>query len=99
MEDSDIIRTIHFIAGTDHDLNKPHSHDNVHGHKHDHSSPGPWVDMEAKRIDLQGEIRQIRLGRIERMKFSFAWADYYHDEKGDGKTYISDNELKYKKEK
>ncbi|SUU37673.1 iron-regulated outer membrane protein [Actinobacillus seminis] len=36
-----MIRTIHFHCGTDHDLNKPHSHDNVYRHKHDHSSPGP----------------------------------------------------------
>ncbi|SUB32805.1 iron-regulated outer membrane protein [[Pasteurella] mairii] len=91
MEDSDVIDTIHFHCGTDYDLAKPHSHDNVYGHQHDHSSPGPWVDMEAKRIDLQGEIRQPFKG-IERMKFSFAWADYYHDEKGDGKAYISPND-------
>ncbi|PJG83101.1 TonB-dependent receptor [Caviibacterium pharyngocola] len=101
MDDSDLISTIHFHCGTEVDSAKPHSHDNVYGHQHDHSSPGPWVDLISKRVDLKGEIKNP-LKAIERMKFSLAYADYYHDEKGDGKAYISPNDnesLKARKQK
>ncbi|MDO5058866.1 MAG: TonB-dependent receptor [Neisseria sp.] len=89
MDDYDILTSFHNAhCGTEHDSNAPHSHDNVYGHKHDHSGRGPWVDMVSKRLDIRGEWRQPFQG-VDKFKFAFARADYHHDEIDDGKAYIS----------
>lgn len=91
MEDADFKKNFHFHCGTEHDANAAHSHDNVYGHVHDHSTPGPWVAMRSKRYDLRGEWHKPFAG-IDKIKTSLAYADYYHDERSDGKVYISPND-------
>lgn len=49
----------------------------------DHTHDTPWIDMTSKRIDVRGQWQQPIQG-IERLKFSFTHADYYHDEKDPG---------------
>lgn len=96
MEDEDIIDNLHFHCGTDLSDEK-HSHDNVYGHKHNASTPGPVIDMRSKRYDLRGEWRKPVWG-IDRIKLALSFADYYHDEKHDGKVHLSGNESEeYKK--
>ncbi|WP_419853009.1 TonB-dependent receptor [Actinobacillus pleuropneumoniae] len=73
----------HFHCGTDHAEDGTHSHDNPFGHDHDHTHPGPWVDLESKRFDVKAELRQPFKG-IDKIKVSYADADYYHDEKDAG---------------
>lgn len=73
----------HFHCGTDHGLDHAHSHDNPYGHSHDHTHKGPWVDLVSKRIDVKGEIKQP-LKWLDKLKFSYADVDYYHDEKDAG---------------
>lgn len=88
MKDEDIKHTLHDAhTGTSHAMNNPHSHNNPYGHNHDHSSPGPVIDMTSKRYDVRGEWRKPFTG-VDKFKLSLAWADYYHDEKDDGKAYI-----------
>lgn len=87
MDDSDINRTRHFHCDSDYNSANPHSHDNVYGHKHDHSGPGPWVDMMLKRYEAGGEWREPLPG-IGKIKFALARSDYFHDEKNDGKVFI-----------
>lgn len=89
MEDADIQVFPHLHCGNEAtDDTKPHSHDNVYGHDHDHSSAGPWVKMQSKRYDVRGEWQQPFAG-MDKLKLSLAYADYYHDERADGKIYIS----------
>ncbi|MDO4429923.1 MAG: TonB-dependent receptor [Lonepinella koalarum] len=91
MRDVDISDNLHDAhTGTSHDFNAPHSHDNPYGHEHDHSGPGPWIDMVSERYDIRGEWLSPIIG-IEKLKLTLAWADYYHDEKDDGKAYIGPN--------
>ncbi|XXQ67437.1 TonB-dependent receptor [Neisseriaceae bacterium B1] len=88
MSDEDISHTLHDAhTGTSHAMNDKHSHDNPYGHKHDHSGPGPVIDMISKRYDVRGEWRKPFIG-VDKFKISLAWADYYHDEKDDGKAFI-----------
>lgn len=89
MTDQDVSEKLHDAhTGNAHEMDNKHSHDNPYGHNHDHSSPGPVVDMISKRHDVRGEWRQPVKG-IDKMKLSLAWANYYHDEKDDGKAHIS----------
>ncbi|MDO4434489.1 MAG: TonB-dependent receptor [Alysiella sp.] len=98
MRDEDVSNNLHDAhTGTSHDLNGKHSHDNPYGHKHDHSSPGPVIDMISKRYDVRGEWRNPFKG-VDKFKLSLAWADYYHDEKDDGKAYIGPNDTSAKVE-
>lgn len=88
MTDFDVSENLHDAhTGTNHAANAGHSHDNPYGHNHDHSGPGPWIDMISKRYDIRGEWKNPIIG-IEKLKMTLAWADYYHDEKDDGKAYI-----------
>ncbi|SUA44111.1 TonB-dependent receptor protein [Neisseria zoodegmatis] len=99
MADEDVNDSHHFHCDSEHNQNKKHSHDNVYGHKHDHSGPGPWVDMNVKRYELAGEWKQPFAG-LSKIKFSSVYSNYYHDEKNDGKVYISpDDPEDYKKRK
>ncbi|WP_390892447.1 TonB-dependent receptor domain-containing protein [Neisseria bacilliformis] len=86
MDGSDLIRELHFHCGTPHEENKPHSHDNIYGHHHDHSSPGPQIALFSRRFDVRGEWRQPFAG-LDKLKISAAHADYLHDELHDGKFY------------
>ncbi|MGF7433612.1 TonB-dependent receptor domain-containing protein [Pasteurella bettyae] len=90
MGDEDMIGNLHFHCGTELSGEK-HSHSNVYGHKHDISAPGPVIDMHSKRYDLRGEWRQPMWG-IDRIKVALAYADYYHDEKHDGKAHLNGTE-------
>lgn len=62
MDDSDLKRELHFHCGTPHEENQPHSHDNIYGHHHDHSSPGPQIALFSRRLDLRGKWHQPLLG-------------------------------------
>lgn len=87
MTDKDVNDSLHFHCGTD--LNGgAHSHSNVYGHQHDVSSAGPVIDMRSKRYDLRGEMKDPFPG-ISKLKLSLTYADYYHDEKHDGKAHIT----------
>ncbi|WP_304334834.1 TonB-dependent receptor [Conchiformibius steedae] len=86
--DEDVNLSQHFHCHTEHSSNAKHSHDNVYGHKHDHSEPGPWIDMRVRRYDVRGEWR-TQLPFLEKIRLTSAYTDYYHDEKNDGKVYIS----------
>lgn len=86
MDDSDLKRELHFHCGTPHEENQPHSHDNIYGHHHDHSSPGPQIALFSRRLDLRGEWRQP-FAWLDKIKISAARADYRHDELNDGKFY------------
>ncbi|ULJ70296.1 TonB-dependent receptor [Wielerella bovis] len=91
MTDMDISNDFHDAhTGTAHAQNGKHSHDNPYGHQHDHSSQGPVIDMISKRYDVRGEWRQPFKG-VDKLKMSLAWADYYHDEKDDGKAHFDHN--------
>ncbi|MDO1509120.1 MULTISPECIES: TonB-dependent receptor [unclassified Neisseria] len=86
MGDEHMVKKLHFHCGTPYDANEPHNHNNVYGHKHDHSGPGPQIEMRSKRYDLRGEWRKPFPG-IDKFKASIAYADYFHDELNDGKFY------------
>lgn len=89
LDDENISENPHFHCGSSHGLDKEHSHDNPFGHDHDHNHKGPWVDLESKRIDIKGELHNPVKG-IEKIRFSYTDADYYHDEKDAGvlTTYL-----------
>ena len=86
MDDSDLKRELHFHCGTPHEENQPRSHDNIYGHHHDHSSPGPQIALFSRRLDLRGEWRQP-FAWLDKIKISAARADYRHDELNDGKLH------------
>lgn len=86
MDQNNLIRELYFHCGTPHEENKPHSHDNIYGHHHDHSSPGPQIALFSHRFDVRGEWRQPFAG-LDKLKISAAHADYCHDELHDGKFY------------
>lgn len=94
MRDEDVKENFHDAhTGTSHDFNAAHSHDNPYGHQHDISEAGPVIDMISKRYDVRGEWRKPFAG-VDKMKLTLAWANYYHDEKDDGKEYIGPNMTK-----
>lgn len=88
MTDKDVNDNLHFHCGTDIGNDGKHSHSNVYGHNHDISSAGPVIDMRSKRYDLRGEWK-TSLPMMSKVKLSLAYADYYHDEKHDGKAHIT----------
>ncbi|QLB17365.1 hypothetical protein A6B40_07130 [Mannheimia varigena] len=91
MTDKDVNEALHFHCGTD--LNTgAHSHSNVYGHQYDISSAGPVIDMRSKRYDLRGEMKEPLPG-VGKVKLSLTYADYYHDEKHDGKAHIKGYEV------
>lgn len=99
MTDFDVSENLHDAhTGTNHAANAGHSHDNPYGHKHDISSPGPWIDMISKRYDIRGEWKNPVVG-VEKLKLTLAWADYYHDERDDGKAHIDPLDSPSKKAK
>ncbi|MDO5069285.1 MAG: TonB-dependent receptor [Neisseria zoodegmatis] len=91
MDDSDL-GYAHEHGGSGHEHNPKHSHDNPYGHKHDHSSAGPMVDMVSKRWDLRGEWRRPFAG-VEKLKLTLAHAKYHHDELHDGKFHSASDEV------
>ncbi len=90
MDESDL-GYAHGHGGLGHERNPKHSHDNPYGHKHDHSSEGPMVDMVSKRWDVQGEWREPFAG-VEKLKLALSHARYHHDELHDGKFYTEKGE-------
>lgn len=90
MTDADMISSLHFHCGADIQGHK-HSHESIYGHDHDISEAGPVVDMRSKRYDVRGEWKSPIPG-ISKVKLSLAYADYYHDEKHDGKAHIDKND-------
>lgn len=92
MTDADMISSLHFHCGADIQGHK-HSHKSIYGHDHDISEAGPVVDMRSKRYDVRGEWKSPIPG-ISKVKLSLAYADYYHDEKHDGKAHIGNNDPK-----
>lgn len=87
-DDSDVIAYPHFHCGSDFDLDPNHSHDHPYGHDHDHTHRGPWVELHSRRFDLRSEFHQPLKG-IEKLRTSFAYADYLHYERDAGKADIS----------
>lgn len=85
MEEFMVNENPHFHCGTDFDLDHNHSHDNPFGTNFDHHHAGPWVDLLSKRWDVKGEWREPFAG-VAKIKASYAYADYYHDEKDAGKA-------------
>lgn len=73
----------HFHCGTNHGLDPVHSHEHPFGHQHNHHHKGPWVDLLSKRWDFRAELRQPFKG-IDKIRISYADADYTHDEKDAG---------------
>lgn len=92
MQDKDVSKGLHDMhCGNDHANNETHSHDNIYGHKHDYHEKGPWVDLTAKRYDIRGEWQNPIIG-IDKLRLSSTYNKYYHDERGDGKTHLTDYE-------
>lgn len=91
MTEKDVNDTLHFHCGTDIGSHDKHSHSSIYGHDHDISSAGPVIDMRSKRYDLRGEVKAPVPG-VSKVKLSLAYADYYHDEKHDGKAHITAND-------
>ena len=85
MDDSDLRQSPHFHCGSSYDLDPNHSHDHPYGHEHDHTHEGPWVDLESKRVDVRGEVKDPFTG-IAKARLTLAFADYYHAEKDAGKA-------------
>lgn len=59
-------------GGHDHD-------DDDHDHEHDHDEAAPWVDLQNRRVDVRGELRDPFAG-VERIRFRGGLTDYRHDE-------------------
>lgn len=78
-------------CGNNHADNPEHSHDNIYGHHHEHGEKGPWVDLKSRRYDLRGEWLQPIVG-IDKVRLSATYSKYHHDERGDGKLYLSEYE-------
>lgn len=100
-EDSDVISFPHFDGCTsDHGNDPSHSHDHPYGQDHVHSPGelGPWVKLKSRRFDLRGEIKTAFAG-IEKIRASFSYADYHHDEIDAGKAGISRFDTDYWKER
>lgn len=94
MTDNLVSRGLHSMhCGNDHANDPKHSHDNIYGHKHDHTGPGPWVDLISKRYDLRGEWRQPMRG-VDKIRLASTYSNYHHDERGDGKAHLSELEKK-----
>lgn len=73
----------------------PHYHGGPSGRKHadaqhelgydfDHTKPGPWVDMNTRRVDAHGEWLDPIRG-VKKVVLHLAHTRYYHDEKDAGK--------------
>lgn len=94
MRDEDVSKRLHDMhCGNQHMDNAEHSHENIYGHQHDHGERGPWVDLIAKRYDIRGEWQQPIKG-LDKIHFASTYSNYHHDERGDGKVYLSDLEKK-----
>lgn len=65
----------------DHD---DHDEDHDHEHEHEHGEEAPRLVLEQTRIDLRGELN--RDGLFNRVRWSFAHADYMHVELEDGEV-------------
>lgn len=94
MQDKDVSKGLHDMhCGNNHADNTTHHHSNIYGHQHDHSGHGPWVDLISKRYDIRGELLQPFKG-IEKIRLSSTYSQYYHDERGDGKVFLDEDEKK-----
>ncbi|OOH88425.1 hypothetical protein BMT54_08760 [Pasteurellaceae bacterium 15-036681] len=83
LSDETLTGAPHFHCGSDQAHDHAHSHDNPYGHQHDHTHKGPWVEMNSKRTDIRGELKQPNR-YLDKVRFSYANADYYHDERDAG---------------
>ncbi|MFB2538771.1 TonB-dependent receptor plug domain-containing protein [Acinetobacter sp. c3-l95] len=93
MVDQDIRAGVHTHCGNEQDSAHDHSHDNPYGHKHDHSSKGPWIDLSSQRYDFRATYDQPLKG-LDKIKLSMTYSDYQHDEMGDGKAYVSPHDAR-----
>lgn len=92
MRDEHISKGLHDAhCGNQHIDNADHSHENIYGHKHDHTDKGPVVDLTARRFDIRGEW-QKPVAFLDKIRFASTYSDYHHDELGDGKAHLSDLE-------
>ncbi|WP_432480924.1 TonB-dependent receptor [Moraxella sp. ZY200743] len=94
MDDTDMLDSLHFHCGNDHEADPAHSHDHVYGHKHDHHHKAPWLEMRSSSTSIQGELNQP-FNWLDKVKLNLGYTNYKHTEFDEGKPIMTGSKERF----